>query len=82
MRASLLAPAPVKTEDEQLHWDRNWKVLMDTVLNEDFVVVAQTMQRGFNTEAQEHVLLGRNEPALQLYHRRLAGAIEFSVRGA
>lgn len=81
MRASLLAPAPVKTEDEQLHWDRNWKVLMDTVLNEDFVV-ARTMQRGFSTGAQEHVLFGRNEPALQLYHRRLAGALELSGRGA
>lgn len=75
MRASLLAPGPVASEDDQLHWDRNWKVLMDTVLNEDFVV-ARSMQRGFATRAQRHVVFGRNEPALQLYHRRLAAAMD------
>jgi phenylpropionate dioxygenase-like ring-hydroxylating dioxygenase large terminal subunit len=71
MRASLFAPERATTADQQLHWDKNWKVLMDTVLNEDFRV-ARSMQEGFASGAQSHVLFGRNEPALQHYHKELA----------
>jgi hypothetical protein len=46
---------------------------MDTVLNEDFRV-ARAMQEGFAAGAQSHVLFGRNEPALQHFHRELAAA--------
>jgi hypothetical protein len=69
-RVQLLAPRPTSTPEEQRHWDRNWKVLMDTVLEEDFVV-SQAIQRGFSVGAQEHVTFGRNEPALQHFHRSL-----------
>ena len=75
MRASLLAPGPTLTEDDQLHWDLNWKILMDTVITEDFVV-ARTIQQGFSTPAQTSVVFGRNEPALQQYHRRLDASME------
>ena len=70
MRATLLAPKPTETEDEQRYWDRNWKVLMNTVLNEDFAASRQ-IQAGMSTAAQTHLIFGRNEPALQHFHRRL-----------
>ena len=73
-RVQLLAPRPTASEDEQRHWDQNWKILMNTVLNEDFVV-AQTMQEGFVTGAQTHLTFGRNEPALQHYHRSLSDVL-------
>ena len=70
-RVQLLAPRPTASDDEQRHWDQNWKVLMDTVLNEDFVV-ARAAEEGFATGAQTHLTFGRNEPALQHYHRSLS----------
>jgi nitrite reductase/ring-hydroxylating ferredoxin subunit len=73
-RVQLLAPRPTSSPEEQQHWDRNWKVLMDTVLEEDFVV-SQAIQRGFGVGAQQHVTFGRNEPALQHFHRSLVDAL-------
>lgn len=70
-RVQLLAPHPIKGESEQRMWDLNWKILMQTVLEEDFPV-GETMQRGFSSGAQDHVTFGRNEPALQHFHRSLA----------
>jgi nitrite reductase/ring-hydroxylating ferredoxin subunit len=69
-RASLLAPTVPTTDAEQLHWDKNWDVLMNTVLNEDFVV-ARTMQRNFSSGARTHAVFGRQEATLQHYHRTL-----------
>jgi phenylpropionate dioxygenase-like ring-hydroxylating dioxygenase large terminal subunit len=79
MTASLLAPKATETDDEQRHWDRNWAVLMGTVLNEDFAV-SRAAQAGFGSRAQTHVLYGRNEPALQAFHRSLASLCGSEVR--
>lgn len=68
--ARLLAPTQVRTEAERDHWDRNWKILMGTVLNEDFVV-ARTMQHNYRSGAQTHATFGRQEGALQHFHRQL-----------
>ena len=74
-RASLLAPTPPTTEAEQRHWDKNWEVLMNTVLNEDFVV-ARTMQGNFSSGARSHAVFGRQEATLQHYHRTLEHELE------
>jgi phenylpropionate dioxygenase-like ring-hydroxylating dioxygenase large terminal subunit len=71
----LLAPHPTASADEQRHWDRNWKVLMDTVLEEDFVA-SEAIQRGFTAGAQNHLTFGRNEPALQHFHRTLGAVLD------
>ena len=68
---ALLAPHPTRDEDEQLHWDKNWKILMDTVLAEDFPT-ARGIQQGYGAGAQTHVVFGRQEGALQHYHQQLA----------
>ncbi|MDP1818661.1 MAG: SRPBCC family protein [Acidimicrobiales bacterium] len=73
-RVQLLAPHPTRDDAEQRMWDRNWKILMQTVLEEDFPV-GETMQRGFRAGAQSHLTFGRNEPALQHFHRSLAEAM-------
>lgn len=79
-RASLLAPTAPTTDDEQRHWDKNWEVLMNTVLNEDFVV-ARTMQRNFASGARTHAVFGRQEATLQHFHRVLEHELD-SQRGA
>ena len=79
-RVQLLAPTPTASDAEQRHWDQNWKVLMDTVLNEDFVV-ARAAQEGFAAGGQSHLTFGRNEPALQHYHRSLSDVLGPVIEG-
>lgn len=74
IRVSVLAPEPTTTEAQQRNWDRNWAILMGTVLEEDFAV-SRRAQAGYQTGAVTHLVYGRNEPALQAFHRNLAGHI-------
>jgi nitrite reductase/ring-hydroxylating ferredoxin subunit len=69
-RASLLAPQHPTTEAEKVHWDKNWRVLMDTVQQEDFVV-AQTIHNGYAAGVRSHAVFGRQEATLQHYHSML-----------
>jgi hypothetical protein len=68
--ASLYTPEPAQTDSAREHWRRNMDLLVRTVVNEDFVV-AEGMQRGYAAQLQTHVVFGRHEPALALYHARL-----------
>ena len=70
-RASLLAPKPATNDEEARHWDKNWKILMDTVVDEDFVV-ARTIQAGFESGVRSHAVFGRQEATLQHFHAMLA----------
>lgn len=71
IRVSVLAPEPTTTEEQQRDWDRNWAILMGTVLEEDFAV-SRRAQAGYRTGAVTRLVYGRNEPALQAFHRNLA----------
>jgi hypothetical protein len=49
-------------------------LLMATVENQDFPV-SEGIQRGFYSGAQDEIVFGRNEPALQHYHRAARAAL-------
>jgi phenylpropionate dioxygenase-like ring-hydroxylating dioxygenase large terminal subunit len=74
MRVSFYTPDQPSTEKARLHWDRNFKLLMDTVELEDFPL-AEGIQRGFHSPAQEAIHFGRNEPALQHFHKSVKRAL-------
>ena len=74
MHASLYIPEPALTDKATRHWDRNMKILLDTVEHEDFPL-GEDMQRGFHSGAQDHLLFGRNEPALAHFHRSVHEAL-------
>lgn len=74
MHASLYIPEPALTDKAKRHWDRNMKILLDTVEQEDFPL-GENMQRGFHSGAQDHLLFGRNEPALAHFHRSVHQAL-------
>ena len=69
---SILSPAGQKGEVEL--WDKNWKILLSTVQEEDWPV-ARATQAGFAAGAIPTMIFGRNEPALQHFHRSLAATI-------
>jgi phenylpropionate dioxygenase-like ring-hydroxylating dioxygenase large terminal subunit len=68
-RVSIMAPPETAHKTEK--WNRNWDLTKRTVLDEDFMTAAAA-QKSFHTGAQTHIVFGRNEPALQHFHRRLA----------
>lgn len=80
MRVSLYTPEPATSEKARKHWDRNFDLLMATVEDEDFPL-AEGIQRGFHAPAQEAVHFGRNEPALQHFHKSVKRALGMPAAG-
>jgi phenylpropionate dioxygenase-like ring-hydroxylating dioxygenase large terminal subunit len=74
MRVSFYTPEPPASEKARQHWDRNFNLLMATVEDEDFPL-AEGIQRGFHSPAQEAIHFGRNEPALQHFHKSVKRAL-------
>lgn len=80
-RVTFLIPEPAETEAASKHWDRNLELLLKTVEEEDFPV-GEGAQQGFRSGAQSHIVFGRNEPALQHYHRSIRQALDLAPADA
>ncbi|HYM73563.1 MAG TPA: SRPBCC family protein [Stellaceae bacterium] len=74
MYVSLYIPVPVDNPRSKEHWDRNFDLLMATVEKEDFPT-CEGMQLGFGSGAQDAITFGRNEPALQHFHKSITAAL-------
>ncbi len=68
MYVSLYIPEPATSDSAKRHWDNNFDLLMATVEMQDFPT-CEGMQKGFLAGAQDSIVFGRNEPALQHFHR-------------
>lgn len=62
------------TESSERHWEKNWKLTIDTVIDEDFAAMAG-VQRGLSSGAIDTIRIGANEPALGLFHASLHEAL-------
>ena len=72
---------PPRVEDTDLEperwkslWDRNWKINMDILRDEDFPI-SRNSQRAVNSRGAGPLIFGRNEVANQVFHRELARLI-------
>jgi phenylpropionate dioxygenase-like ring-hydroxylating dioxygenase large terminal subunit len=74
METSLYIPKPIETADEKRHWDANLALAIKVITTEDFPA-GRSMQIGFGSGAQSHVVYGRNEPALAHYHKSIRRAL-------
>ena len=68
-------PDEPATDSSERHWQRNWDLTIDTVINEDFAAMAG-VQRGLASGVLDEVRIGANEPALGLFHQALADALD------
>ncbi len=68
LTVSVYVPADSPRSDA--HWVRNFDLLVEVTDTEDFAMAAG-IQRNYHAGAQTHITFGRNEPALQHYHRSL-----------
>lgn len=73
-RVTLLIPEPATTPEAEAHWERNFELLLRTVEEEDFPV-GEGIQQGFRSGAQDAIVFGRNEPALQYFHKTIRAAL-------
>ncbi|MFV2040028.1 MAG: SRPBCC family protein, partial [Acidimicrobiales bacterium] len=64
-------PEMPTTPSARRHWENNWKLTIDTVVNEDFKAMAG-VQRGLASGAIDRMTIGANEPALAMVHGILA----------
>lgn len=71
---SFYTPEPVTTERARRHFDGNWRVLLDTIQQEDFPI-GEAMQRGYHAPGVDRVIYGRNEPGVAHFHAVLAAAL-------
>lgn len=73
LRLDLYTPEPAETEAARRYWKKNFDLVVKVVEEEDFPV-GETIQQGFHSAAQDHILFGTNEPALTFYHRAITEA--------
>jgi len=74
MYVSLYTPEPALTDSARRHWDNNFDLTMATVEKQDFPV-SEGIQLGFYSGAQDDIIFGRNEPALQHFHQAIKSAL-------
>ena len=74
MRVSFYTPEAASTEKAKKYWNKNFDLLMATVEDEDFPL-AEGIQVGFRSPAQSEIHFGRNEPALQHFHKEIKSAL-------
>jgi len=71
---ALYTPEPATTEKAVRYWEANIRLAIAAVDQEDFRL-GEGIQRNLASGAQNHVVYGRNEPALIHFHRSLARAL-------
>lgn len=71
IEGAMLIGEPPQSDSAERHWDKNWTVLMQTILDEDFATMQQ-VQRNMETGVVPELAFGRNEVGLQHFHRALA----------
>lgn len=81
MDFSIYVPKAPATDEERAHWDKNMDLVIGVVQDEDFPT-GRTMQLGFGSGAQSHVVYGRNEPAMIHYHQSLRRAMQLPLAEA
>jgi phenylpropionate dioxygenase-like ring-hydroxylating dioxygenase large terminal subunit len=69
-----ITPAAMAQPEYEARWDRNWKIMVGTVVDEDWAV-SKTIQESVHAMPGDRIVFGRNEPGLQHFHGQLAGQI-------
>ncbi|MDA1308437.1 MAG: Rieske 2Fe-2S domain-containing protein [Proteobacteria bacterium] len=67
-------PEPVITDKAVEHWRKNLDLTLRTVENEDFPA-GEGIQAGLLSGAQDSIVYGRNEPALQHFEKAVGAAV-------
>jgi len=78
LRVTMLVPKASSNARTAEHWNRNLKLLLRTVEEEDFPV-GEGIQKSFRSGAQTSITFGQNEPALQHFHKAIKRTLEIKT---
>ncbi|MGR9092148.1 MAG: aromatic ring-hydroxylating oxygenase subunit alpha [Gammaproteobacteria bacterium] len=79
LRLDLYTPEPAVDKKSRQYWQKNLDLVVKVVQEEDFPV-GETIQHGFHSDAQDHILFGTNEPALSFFHHAITQSIKAARR--
>lgn len=65
-----VTPSALAQPEHDAKWSRNWKIMIDTVVAEDWAV-STSIQRSVHATRGNQIIFGRNEPGLQHFHGQL-----------
>jgi len=68
MEIRLLIPEPADTEEQRTLWDKNWRILMAVLRDEDMGLNRDLQMAMGNENAPRTLLVGRNEVVNQRFH--------------
>lgn len=74
VRVQSLTTREMAAPEHKRRWDRNWEILIGTVVSEDWAI-SKTVQSGIPYLTEDRVIFGRNEPGLQHFHGALDRAV-------
>ncbi|MDF7774812.1 aromatic ring-hydroxylating dioxygenase subunit alpha [Sphingomonas sp. AOB5] len=74
VRVQSLTTRAMAAPEYKARWDRNWDILIGTVVSEDWAI-SKTVQSGIPYLTEDRVILGRNEPGMQHFHGMLDRAV-------
>lgn len=60
------------------HWDNNFNLALNAVVKEDFPL-GENVQKGFYAAPKRKIIFGKNEPALQHFHKQIKLDLNLSV---
>lgn len=75
VRLQSITPKSMATEKYKARWDNNWRVLINTVVSEDWII-SESIQKSAPFLGDEKFVFGRNEPGMQHFHQALDQALE------
>lgn len=79
-RGRMLIDTPPRTPSAKRHWEKNWRVLLDTIWAEDFRTM-QVIQRNLSAGSLPSVTFGRNEISLQRFHEKVERELAATAPG-
>ena len=68
MEIRLLIPEPADTDEQRALWDKNWRILMAVLRDEDMGLNRDLQMAMGNEHAPRTLLIGRNEVVNQRFH--------------
>jgi len=70
----MLAPHTMATSEHRPRWDRNWNIIEQTVIGEDWAI-SENVQSTLPFIPNDEVIFGANEPGLQHFHQTIEAAV-------
>ncbi|MGE4303660.1 MAG: SRPBCC family protein [Novosphingobium sp.] len=74
VRIQAITPNHLSGEAFRARWDRNWKIMIETVQDEDWAI-SREIQPNLPYVRENGLIAGANEPGLQHFHRTLGEVV-------